>query len=348
MNASIKSTARNVFIFAILGVVLFSSCSSKSERVKTRPWQSPIKVEDDKKDDDADDVPVIEKQTAETKQSGETGDAQWVPPDEKVFQTGVASWYGPDFNGKRTANGEIYDMEKLTAAHQKLPFHTLVEVENIDNHEKVVVRINDRGPFIDGRIIDLSRKAARRIGMLDSGTAPVHLRIIKTSTMAKNNRNGTTTRVNTQPKPRNDTAAVPPIERETITSTPAPPPPQLQKDTTATGTVSQQELKEPPVNKKAVETVQLEPEPPVTPVPGPGGQFYVQVGAFSSTKNANRQLKNIRKGIPNIRFTVIEEGGLFKVVSPGFRDRAAAMELKNRLLDYGFKSLIKKKPGNSR
>ncbi len=99
----------------------------------------------------------------------------------EVFQTGIASWYGDgdDFHGKRTANGEIYDMDKLTAAHKTLPFHTLVEVENVDNRKKVTVRINDRGPFIEGRIIDLSRIAAKRIGIYGQGTAPVHLRVVK-------------------------------------------------------------------------------------------------------------------------------------------------------------------------
>ena len=96
-----------------------------------------------------------------------------------IFETGVASWYGEPFQGRRTANGEIYDMHRLTAAHQSLPFHTFVEVENIENGKKVIVRINDRGPFIKQRIIDLSQVAARRIDMVGPGTARVHLRIIK-------------------------------------------------------------------------------------------------------------------------------------------------------------------------
>lgn len=102
-----------------------------------------------------------------------------VQRDTLVFQTGVASWYGTKFHGRRTANGEIYDMYKLTAAHQTLPFHTFVEVTNTDNNNRVVVRINDRGPFVKNRIIDLSRKAAARIGIVDNGTAPVILRIVK-------------------------------------------------------------------------------------------------------------------------------------------------------------------------
>ncbi len=100
-------------------------------------------------------------------------------------QTGVASWYGDDFHGKRTANGEIYDMHKLTAAHQTLPFHTMVEVENLENGKKVLVRINDRGPFLKNRIIDLSLQAAQRLAMTASGTAVVHIRGVRWHGAAK-------------------------------------------------------------------------------------------------------------------------------------------------------------------
>lgn len=96
-----------------------------------------------------------------------------------VFQTGSASWYGDDFNGKATADGEIYDMHKLTAAHQNLPFHTLVEVENLENKKKVLVRINDRGPFLKNRIIDLSLQAAQRLEMIEKGTAEVNIRVLR-------------------------------------------------------------------------------------------------------------------------------------------------------------------------
>lgn len=96
-----------------------------------------------------------------------------------IFQTGIASWYGDDFQGKTTANGEIYDMHKLTAAHQTIPFHTIVEVENLENGKKVLVRINDRGPFLKDRIIDLSLQAAQRLVMTDKGTAPVNMRLIR-------------------------------------------------------------------------------------------------------------------------------------------------------------------------
>ncbi len=97
----------------------------------------------------------------------------------EVFQTGVASWYGGDFHGRTTANGEVYDMHKLTAAHQNLPFHTLVEVKNLENGKIALVRINDRGPFLKERIIDLSLKAAQRLGMEEDGTAEVVLRVVR-------------------------------------------------------------------------------------------------------------------------------------------------------------------------
>ena len=99
------------------------------------------------------------------------------PPSEAV-QTGEASWYGPDFHGKITSNKEIYDMYDMTAAHKSLPFGTYVMVTNLNNGKSAMVRINDRGPFIKGRIIDLSYAAARALDMVNSGTAPVKLEVL--------------------------------------------------------------------------------------------------------------------------------------------------------------------------
>ncbi len=93
-------------------------------------------------------------------------------------EVGFASWYGRPYHGRASSSGEIYDMEKLTAAHRTLPFGTMVQVRNLTNDLAVDVRINDRGPFVDGRIIDLSRAAARQIQMLGPGTAKVRLHIL--------------------------------------------------------------------------------------------------------------------------------------------------------------------------
>jgi rare lipoprotein A len=92
--------------------------------------------------------------------------------------SGMASWYGDDFQGKPTSNRETYDMYAMTAAHKTLPFETRVRVVNLDNGKSTAVRINDRGPFIDGRIIDLSLAAARAIDLVGPGTAPVRLEIL--------------------------------------------------------------------------------------------------------------------------------------------------------------------------
>ena len=93
--------------------------------------------------------------------------------------TGKSSYYGSKFHGRQTANGEIFDMYKLTAAHRDLPFETLIKVTNTSNNKSVVVHVNDRGPFVAGRILDLSYGAAQKIDMVDQGVATVTIEIIR-------------------------------------------------------------------------------------------------------------------------------------------------------------------------
>jgi rare lipoprotein A len=107
-----------------------------------------------------------------------------VPPPVKPArigetETGIASWYGPPYHGRQSANGEIFDTEKLTAAHRTLPFDTWVEVTNLVNNKHVDVRITDRGPFVNGRIIDLSLAAAREIDMVGVGIVRVRIKVIR-------------------------------------------------------------------------------------------------------------------------------------------------------------------------
>lgn len=94
-----------------------------------------------------------------------------------LLERGYASWYGQEFDGRKTSNGEIFDSNKLTAAHKTLPFNTRVRVTNLSTGRNVVVRINDRGPFVEGRSIDLSRAAAENIGIIGSGVAAVSIEI---------------------------------------------------------------------------------------------------------------------------------------------------------------------------
>lgn len=95
-------------------------------------------------------------------------------------ETGIASWYGPPYHNRRGSNGEIYDMHAMTAAHRTLPLGSIVRVVNVDTKDSAVVRITDRGPFIEGRVIDLSKAAAEKIGMIQKGTTDVRLEVLKT------------------------------------------------------------------------------------------------------------------------------------------------------------------------
>jgi rare lipoprotein A len=123
----------------------------------------------------------VSKNSSQTKTQFENpNDFKNLGPDAwKDEMNGIASWYGADFEGRLTSNGEIYDMYAMTAAHKTLPLGTVVKVNNLDNGKSVQVRINDRGPYVLGRIIDLSKTAAENIGISGTGTAHVQLEIIK-------------------------------------------------------------------------------------------------------------------------------------------------------------------------
>lgn len=98
-----------------------------------------------------------------------------IPTSKGYKEQGIASWYGKDFHGRRTSNGEIYDMYGMSAAHKTLPMNTMIMVRNLENKRKIVVRVNDRGPFVRGRIIDLSFTAAKKLGVVGNGTAQVEI-----------------------------------------------------------------------------------------------------------------------------------------------------------------------------
>ena len=101
------------------------------------------------------------------------------PAVQPATETGIATWYGYPYHGRRAASGEIYDMEQMTAAHRTLPFNTRVRVFDLENGRTVEVRINDRGPFVANRVIDLSRAAARALAMLGPGSAQVRLQVLR-------------------------------------------------------------------------------------------------------------------------------------------------------------------------
>jgi rare lipoprotein A len=119
-------------------------------------------------------------------------DGAWYYPkiDYDYNETGIASWYGPDFHGKSTASGETFDQNALTAAHKTLPMPTIVRVTNLENGRSIEVRINDRGPFVNDRVIDLTRRGAQLLGFESQGTARVRVQVMKEDSIALANKVG--------------------------------------------------------------------------------------------------------------------------------------------------------------
>jgi rare lipoprotein A len=221
----------------------------------------------------------------------------WYYPREQpdYDETGVASWYGPAFYGHRTANGEIYNAGDLTAAHRTLPMPVNVRVTNLDNGKSLVVRVNDRGPYAKGRIIDVSEQAAKLLGFFKNGTARVRVTYIARST-----------RPDGEPLPSNDT---PPEIASAVAAAPAPKVDSLALASVAGAPVA------PPVQMASVpapaaDPVPAEAGPPtgqVTQVPVPAAtHLYVQVGAFSTYENAMR-LRDELGG--DLRISTIQRNG---------------------------------------
>ncbi|WP_331775763.1 septal ring lytic transglycosylase RlpA family protein [Sulfurospirillum sp. 1612] len=161
------------FIFCVT-LVIFAGCSSRNytfSNAAYNPNRAPSHST------------VIKNSSSmhkATMRPYQVGGKTYYPTKVSVGDTysGIASWYGKDFHGRKTSNGEFYNMYAMTAAHKTLPMNTMVKVTNLLNHKSVVVRINDRGPFVKTRIIDLSYEAALRLGYATKGTAPVRLQVI--------------------------------------------------------------------------------------------------------------------------------------------------------------------------
>jgi peptidoglycan lytic transglycosylase len=153
----------------VLGAIVLTGCAHRrTARQSPPPAPAPAAVPAD----------ATASPTPSTRPAA-APDAATTPEAPLYVENGIASWYGYPYHGRHAANGEIYDMEKMTAAHRTLPFDTMVRVVNLTNEQTVEVRITDRGPFIDGRIIDLSKAAARAINMIGPGTAQVRMEVIR-------------------------------------------------------------------------------------------------------------------------------------------------------------------------
>ncbi len=164
-------------VILVLVSLFFSACSTRGKHVYIN-YAAPKTYSDDKNQHSS----VMDKKTYShpTMRPYVIRGIRYHPTVVSVGDRfkGNASWYGPDFHGKLTSNGETYNMHDMTAAHKTLPMNTIVKVTNLRNNKTAVVRINDRGPFIATRIIDLSNKAAHKIDMVGRGTAPVTIEIL--------------------------------------------------------------------------------------------------------------------------------------------------------------------------
>jgi rare lipoprotein A len=237
---------------------------------------------------------------------------------------GVASWYGPDFHSKKTSNGEIYDMYDMTAAHKTLPMNTVVKVDNQENGRSIVVRINDRGPFVNGRIIDLSNKAARDINMIAKGTAKVKLTVLgyngeienkdaPYSALSESSESSSSSKSG-----KSDVLEPMDIKEDSVVSKKfTPTSNKLTKTGPNSFTNSTSSVSTSSNNQKAL----------------PNGKFGVQVGAFSQEDGALKVKNDIQKKFANnrvdIKKVLINDKTFFKVFISGFESYESAQTFKN-------------------
>jgi rare lipoprotein A len=271
-----------------------------------------------------------------TDQPYQVGGIWYVPHDQPHYdETGIASWYGDAFNMKATADGEIFDMNQFSAAHTTLPLPSMVEVTNLDNGRKMTVRVNDRGPFVGGRIIDLSHAAAQELGYDRMGTAHVRVRYVGPAPLAGPDAGVRYAKASPPPAapalervstPVRTTQPTSAIERGPYEVAPLPPPePIVVAD-----------LASPPgaASRPAVAAL---PAAPSAVVSEAAGAYRIQAGAFSDEDNARRAAARLAAtGAATIE--PMERGGttLYRVVLPGPADEAEAFALRDKVAQIGF------------
>lgn len=283
----------------------------------------------------------------------------YTPEEDMSYdETGIASWYGPNFHGKYTANGEIYDQWDVSAAHKTLPMPSIVRVTNLDNGRSLVIRINDRGPYVAGRIIDLSRRAAQLLGVEQTGTAKVRVQIMPNeSRVAAERAKGGGTQLAAKDAPIN----VKGVNSEPVASQTLSDPLEDQRNAKApaqlyvsprSAPVQSASVQAAPV--QAAPVVQAQQIPQMQFADGPftqkvatvgevsrvavsPTQLYVQAGAFSDAGNAERVKKRLTT-IGNVSVTPISVNGrdLFRVRVGPLNSVADADALLMEVVDAGY------------
>ena len=204
---------------------------------------------------------------------------------------GIASWYGPDFHAKKTSNGEIYNMYAMTAAHKTLPMNTVVRVDNLDNGRSTIVRINDRGPFVAGRIIDLSNKAAHEIDMVRKGTARVKVTVLGYNGLIDDKNAPNVNSIEQKPE----------VEKIEV----------IEDDVVATNINTNIGMVSAPITTSKSSSKESSKS-------SSGGKFSVQVGAFSLQAGALKTVDEYKAKFPSKKIEYVENGGIYRVYIRGF------------------------------
>lgn len=234
-------------------------------------------------------------------------DGVWYYPtiDWKYDKTGIASWYGPEFNGKYTADGERFNMNDVTAASPTLPMPSIVEVTNLNNGRSIQIRVNDRGPYVGNRILDVSRRAAQLLGFETAGTAPVRVRLLQQPTLTAQ----LLAQHNGGPKvqpPMMFAAMQPvaPVNAQTI------PPPAGATPAPAT----MDPVADPPPRQPVARLSLITPAEAAETPAAVGSKVYIQAGAFSRRENAERvRAKLSRFGTVTVDKVRIDGLSLYRV-----------------------------------
>ena len=204
---------------------------------------------------------------------------------------GIASWYGPDFHAKKTSNGEIYNMYAMTAAHKTLPMNTVVRVDNLDNGRSTIVRINDRGPFVAGRIIDLSNKAAHEIDMVRKGTARVKVTVLGYNGLIDDKNAPNVNSIEQKPE----------VEKIEV----------IEDDVVATNINTNIGMVSAPITTSKSSSKDSSKS-------SSGGKFSIQVGAFSLQAGALKTVDEYKAKFPSKKIEYVENGGIYRVYIRGF------------------------------
>lgn len=235
---------------------------------------------------------------------------QWFYPEVnyEYDEIGIASWYGPNFHGKKTANGETFNQYKVSAAHKTLPLPSIVMVTNLENNRSLVIRINDRGPFVKGRIIDLSKKAAEKLRILKKGTAKVRVKVLEEESrrIVENyktqefvSKKGTTEKIS------------------------------VEEIVDKSSNENFKEMENKNFNKKTLNSVKKEKIKE---------NITIQVASFSDIRNANNLIKKLKDFNVYIQRKYIKNKYFYRVKLGPFSENSIASNILKKIKSDGFQS----------